>query len=823
MEQNSGYRPVFPPNSPNAEKNPVAFSYMQIRIAGQMKYLLSRVAYAGLDYSGRSNKIAHHILTEEHERSGIPGGPVSILMNDKEMCSEWKEEPKELDQRKPTPVELIPGPATKWAEILGDAGWAGVIAEWFKMGKEQVYVVFEPGQEILPLVQEISQLLDEDERWKFTFNTYFIASTPGIKCFLRFCVKGSEIAEKAERLPKIPLVLHLEDGPGKNTDTEYQKILEDFKDSNFVQTARTGTRPEPPPQPELVPPQPELPETDDAPIPILSAASDDAERPSPTQSDTINGTRVMRYKRPGGTYSPCKERRSRMSGLIITVGITALVCIAGIVFYVVDNQKTKTDESPGPAPSHSDTRSVPQPPLHGLSQEKGKEAEEDGRETTEGTVEKAAESSQEKAPADSTVTPTKSDPEPQEGTRETALPITPPSPLPFPSRPGKEPKPSALTEKSTEPAPKETEPVIHQVYEDAAPEQRLAFMLAWEKAQEISTGGNAKALSGMLLLENATGPLQVEMTEIGKVIASNLPRSVYLSESEGGNRIDIFAIVKPGHNYARDQTLGPALTLRNTDGCLRLDRNIFPDPGPAKVPSLTEVAAIIVGGKRFPTQYDSDLVKPHLTMTDPEISLIGNHISVRFQPTETQKTLLTFNEYGKTTHKFKLSDARNVKKIDPWSFRLEAKRYSNELETVQRSIDSFNDVLKKERNQIEDLRKELTELKKKPPTLKNKKADWSFKIDSIADRITKMQNESADEKSTRRKKALLSKRNDLLKMGHKYPNPTDTNKELFENYIDGIGCADEGWITLQGIDESLGGGIRNSIKTGDFRLLIEKK
>jgi hypothetical protein len=74
LEALSGYRPLFPPVGPEAALNPVAMSHLRVAVAGKTYSVLSRVAAAGLDYSERTNKLAHHVVLDGHE---LPrGGPL---------------------------------------------------------------------------------------------------------------------------------------------------------------------------------------------------------------------------------------------------------------------------------------------------------------------------------------------------------------------------------------------------------------------------------------------------------------------------------------------------------------------------------------------------------------------------------------------------------------------------------------------------------------------------------------------------------------------------------------------------------------------------
>ncbi|MDZ4821249.1 MAG: hypothetical protein SGJ20_19995, partial [Planctomycetota bacterium] len=67
LESLSGYRHLHPPGSPEAHLNPVNSSYLRFVLGGQTFYLLSRIADAGLDYTQRTNKLAHHIALQHSD------------------------------------------------------------------------------------------------------------------------------------------------------------------------------------------------------------------------------------------------------------------------------------------------------------------------------------------------------------------------------------------------------------------------------------------------------------------------------------------------------------------------------------------------------------------------------------------------------------------------------------------------------------------------------------------------------------------------------------------------------------------------------------
>ncbi len=62
LESLSAYRHLFATDSPEADSNPIAYSHFKFTLAGQPTSVISRVAAYGADYSGRTNKLAHHVV-----------------------------------------------------------------------------------------------------------------------------------------------------------------------------------------------------------------------------------------------------------------------------------------------------------------------------------------------------------------------------------------------------------------------------------------------------------------------------------------------------------------------------------------------------------------------------------------------------------------------------------------------------------------------------------------------------------------------------------------------------------------------------------------
>src|SRR6516225_3355805 len=68
LENLSSYQPVYPHHDPAAARNPINFSHIRSTLGGRSVSVLSRIGPAGLDYTGRANKYAHHVVLEVDER-----------------------------------------------------------------------------------------------------------------------------------------------------------------------------------------------------------------------------------------------------------------------------------------------------------------------------------------------------------------------------------------------------------------------------------------------------------------------------------------------------------------------------------------------------------------------------------------------------------------------------------------------------------------------------------------------------------------------------------------------------------------------------------
>ncbi|MCL2118249.1 MAG: hypothetical protein FWH27_07465 [Planctomycetaceae bacterium] len=189
LEALSGYRHLFPPGQQPCGMNPVVRSHLIVRVGGTDWHVLSRIADAGIDYTQRSNKIAHHIV---FDASGLsPAGPAALLACESRFFSDWDGEPKLIT--KPTAFPQVKSPpqiCKSWERVTGDAGWGGVLADTVRDNR-QVNLVVSPEIDVTALFAESLALLPPDLRWQTTLTTYFTRFPSGIGCRWRCIMAGS--------------------------------------------------------------------------------------------------------------------------------------------------------------------------------------------------------------------------------------------------------------------------------------------------------------------------------------------------------------------------------------------------------------------------------------------------------------------------------------------------------------------------------------------------------------------------------------------------------------------------------------------------------
>lgn len=383
LEGLSGYQQVFPAHDPRALWNPVVLAHHRLNLGGRPLSLLSRVSFAGLDYTDRSNKYAHHVVIEPSERPA--GGPAWLLGRPGFLERAWSGEPRVLPPRRAIP-QGDPGPAiaSAWRSATGDAGWAGALAEAFLSNPGRPsYLIYEPGFDPLPLFAEALAILPASRRWDVDFNTYFTVAPQGLTCAWRGVLAGTPAAAQALKTPGA-LVLDL------------TRPLDSPADGPLVHQARTGEPPAAPSPSRSSPkasrtlatpaariaddPAPEHQLDDD--IPVLDLAEVPPPTPSPWRG--IQTTDRTRARTPAPSRSRFHAARwgfaSAMLLLLMLVAGAAYLHFVGNPEFdalIVDQekqiQKAQAQNNP---PANAEPEAAPEQPKLAKKTEPAPEAGE---------------------------------------------------------------------------------------------------------------------------------------------------------------------------------------------------------------------------------------------------------------------------------------------------------------------------------------------------------------------------------------------------------------------------------------------------------------
>ncbi|HMO15186.1 MAG TPA: hypothetical protein PKD64_09230 [Pirellulaceae bacterium] len=229
LEQLSGYRHPFDIHDRRSLQNPILYRSISMPIGGVNYAILSRVADVRNEHSGRSNKLAHHVILSESEF--VEAGPAAILSMNGFCVTDWDGVVREVLPRRSSELANVGRGESSfrlWALLAGDSGWAGTVAEELVRTQatgNSVRVIFPLGTDCLGLCTEVYEMIPPAKRWQITFSTYGTDSNS--PCHLNFILDGTREATIA-RKDKRKLVIDLTDNIGEPKDTD------------FVRAARSG-------------------------------------------------------------------------------------------------------------------------------------------------------------------------------------------------------------------------------------------------------------------------------------------------------------------------------------------------------------------------------------------------------------------------------------------------------------------------------------------------------------------------------------------------------------------------------------------------------
>jgi hypothetical protein len=230
MKLLSGYRHIFPIGDERKPFNPSVFMHVIRRVGGVDLHIVSRVSDCGVDYTHRSNLIAHHLAFEERDWLKLQCDPLALFSLAGLFKTSWQENPHEIATSPKIPsVKVMLRRCDNWERQLGDAGWGGVLAERIERG-DPVSLIFDPKIKVAPLLEESFAILPLETRWKTTFSTFFMKSQepPNANKIQIKCILAGSDEEAYKKLTPNTLVIDLR----QKQTTEPTGI--------YVETARTG-------------------------------------------------------------------------------------------------------------------------------------------------------------------------------------------------------------------------------------------------------------------------------------------------------------------------------------------------------------------------------------------------------------------------------------------------------------------------------------------------------------------------------------------------------------------------------------------------------
>ena len=169
------------------------------------------IGFAGADYSGRANKIAHHFMLSPSEQ--LAQGPAWMMakMSKEIFCSQWHEQPCELSAKSLNQLlsteNAVTGSSLNWQNLSGDAGWGGMLVKaFYDNSKVPAYVIYEPGTDLLPLFVESMSLMPMEDRWSVGFSTYYTTLPAGCFYHWRGVVAGYRLFREIARFPNAVVI-----------------------------------------------------------------------------------------------------------------------------------------------------------------------------------------------------------------------------------------------------------------------------------------------------------------------------------------------------------------------------------------------------------------------------------------------------------------------------------------------------------------------------------------------------------------------------------------------------------------------------------------
>ena len=178
------------------------FTYRKITLGSEEFYVLTKICDAGLDYTNRTNYIAHHLILDGFEIATCPS-PAEIFLNWNGWKTKWEEGPRYL-----TPAEEVSlsgfkskglVPCKNWLSFTNDPGNASSLVSASMVKPIVLENTPNRTEHLLQLFAESCALLKISlDSWDFPFTT-FLQGNDDPKSFAWLGVEGQPAGERLKQ------------------------------------------------------------------------------------------------------------------------------------------------------------------------------------------------------------------------------------------------------------------------------------------------------------------------------------------------------------------------------------------------------------------------------------------------------------------------------------------------------------------------------------------------------------------------------------------------------------------------------------------------
>ena len=215
LEQISSYHYLRVSEAATANRNPTISAFRLLDLRGTKYHVCTRIQPCGLDFTARTNHLAHHLVFQPDELAQLPS-PAAILRHWPGWMKSWQGEPRLLEEIAAADFAAVAAksflPAQTWLRLTGDAGRAAGLLESDCI--RGCYLVCPPGgeEQVLDMFCETLQLLNPNAQyplrpWRHPFTTFLQAEDNASDFQWRACQEGTPAYQQAlqRSAPLLPL------------------------------------------------------------------------------------------------------------------------------------------------------------------------------------------------------------------------------------------------------------------------------------------------------------------------------------------------------------------------------------------------------------------------------------------------------------------------------------------------------------------------------------------------------------------------------------------------------------------------------------------